>query len=50
VGPNKIITLGMGVPKHEAVRFSYQPWGDEFPWEGYALQETDSTNEKKKSG
>ena len=50
VGSDKIITLGTGVPRHEAVRFSCQPWGDELPWEGYVLQKTNSTDEKKKSG
>jgi hypothetical protein len=50
VGPNRIITLGTGVPEHEAVRLSCQPWGDELPRQGHVLEKTNSTNEKEKSG
>jgi hypothetical protein len=49
VGPHKIITLGTDVQKHEAVRFSCQPWRDMVPWEGYVCQKTNSTNKEKKN-
>jgi hypothetical protein len=48
-GTLPVITLGTGIPKHETVKLSCQPWGDEWSREGYVLEKTDSPNEKKKS-